>query len=261
MPTILSINYQTEYASDQLPSNAVALAGGPISPSYRPTLTQEGMTFEGWYTSNTYETLVDDNYIVPADATSLTLYAKWSIISVKTKMTAIADEIRVLSGTTGAMGLDAMASNVGEANGKVTTQVDLIEQIQTALEGKTAVGGGSGEAVIETCTVTVNITNASGAATKFFTEEGIIGISYINETGMLNITENPSGMKSSWSTSVVCRCSTTLSVSLGIFARIDSVSVNNAEIQYTMSTYSGRSMVTCMLPDSTGTYIINVYHG
>ena len=57
-------------------------------------------------------------------------------MSVNSKMTAIADEIRTLSGTTDTMGLDAMATNLSEANGEVNRQVDLISQIQTALEGK-----------------------------------------------------------------------------------------------------------------------------
>lgn len=60
-------------------------------------------------------------------------------MSVNTKMTAIADEIRTLSGTTVAMGLDAMATNIGNANSEIDSQADLLSQIVTALEGKTAV--------------------------------------------------------------------------------------------------------------------------
>ena len=64
-------------------------------------------------------------------------------MSVNSKMTAIADEIRELSGTTGAMGLDAMATHVCNANDNVSIEADLIAQISSALEGKAA-GGGSG---------------------------------------------------------------------------------------------------------------------
>ena len=62
-------------------------------------------------------------------------------MSVNSKMTAIADEIRELSGTTEAIGLDAMKTHVGNANDKIENQSDLIAQITSALEGK-AVGGG-----------------------------------------------------------------------------------------------------------------------
>lgn len=75
-------------------------------------------------------------------------------MSINTKMTAIANEIRTLSGTTGKMGLDAMATNVNEANAEISEQENLIGQIVAALENKAA-GGGS--ANIETCTVTVDI--------------------------------------------------------------------------------------------------------
>lgn len=64
-------------------------------------------------------------------------------MSVNSKMTALADEIRELSGTTSAMGLDAMTNHVSNANTGVSSESDLIAQITAALEGK-ASGGGSG---------------------------------------------------------------------------------------------------------------------
>lgn len=57
-------------------------------------------------------------------------------MSVKTKMTAIANKIRELLGTTDVMGLDTMATNLGEANTEVSNQAELIAQIASALEGK-----------------------------------------------------------------------------------------------------------------------------
>ena len=90
-------------------------------------------------------------------------------MSVNSKMTAIADKIRALLGITGAMGMDAMATNLGNAvtevdsqaaliqqikdglteteenmgktNAEIDTQSDIIQQIKTALEGKA--GGGT----------------------------------------------------------------------------------------------------------------------
>ncbi len=59
-------------------------------------------------------------------------------MSVNSKMTAVADEIRVLSGTTDAMGLDSMAAHVGNANQTIGEQKTLISTIKSALAGKTA---------------------------------------------------------------------------------------------------------------------------
>lgn len=77
--------------------------------------------------------------------------------TVGTKMTAIADEIRTLSGTTDPMGLDAMATNVSEANTEISDQADLIAQLASALEGKSVSGGSS----VETCTIRLVCTTSS----------------------------------------------------------------------------------------------------
>ena len=61
-------------------------------------------------------------------------------MSVNSKMTALADEIRELSGTTDVMGLDVMATHVGEANDEVDSQAELIAQIKSALVGKGTCG-------------------------------------------------------------------------------------------------------------------------
>lgn len=61
-------------------------------------------------------------------------------MSVNSKMTAIADEIRTLRGVAGKMGLDAMATNLDAANTTVDTQADLLNQAIAALEGKAAGG-------------------------------------------------------------------------------------------------------------------------
>ena len=73
-------------------------------------------------------------------------------MSVNSKMTAIANKIRTLLGITGVMSLDAMESNLGTAVSEVDEQVVLIQQIKTALEGKTAVGNGGTTLTIGTAT-------------------------------------------------------------------------------------------------------------
>ena len=56
--------------------------------------------------------------------------------TVNEKMTALADEIRELSGTTTSKSIDAMTSDVDAANAEIVAQTELLEQIATALEGK-----------------------------------------------------------------------------------------------------------------------------
>lgn len=62
-------------------------------------------------------------------------------MSVNEKMTALADEIRELSGTTTSKSIDAMTSDVDAANAEIAEQAELLEQITTALEGKAGGGG------------------------------------------------------------------------------------------------------------------------
>lgn len=75
-------------------------------------------------------------------------------MSVNSKMTAIANQIRSLLGLTDRIGLDAMATNLNTANSEVASQAELISQIAAALEGKTAGSSGGGGLTPATLTMT-----------------------------------------------------------------------------------------------------------
>ena len=81
--------------------------------------------------------------------------------TVNEKMTALADGVRELSGTTEPIGIDGMTEQISEANNEVESQADLIAQITSVLQGKVAggelpeTGGGSGNVGVETCTVKI----------------------------------------------------------------------------------------------------------
>lgn len=64
-------------------------------------------------------------------------------MSVNSKMTAVADRIRTLLGLSGAMGLDAMANNLGTAQNEVNSQENLLDQALTAIAGKASGGSGN----------------------------------------------------------------------------------------------------------------------
>jgi hypothetical protein len=62
-------------------------------------------------------------------------------MSINRTMTALADEVRELSGKTGKLTLENMTDEVASGNGTISDQTDLIAQIAQALEGKAAGGG------------------------------------------------------------------------------------------------------------------------
>lgn len=54
-------------------------------------------------------------------------------MSVNSKMTAIAEPIRMLTGKTNKLGMDAMASDLGNVVGEVDTQATLVQQLKSAI--------------------------------------------------------------------------------------------------------------------------------
>ena len=61
--------------------------------------------------------------------------------TVNEKMTALADEVRELSGTTSTKSIDAMTNDVHAANAEIADQTDLIEQIISAVDELPEVSG------------------------------------------------------------------------------------------------------------------------
>ena len=103
-------------------------------------------------------------------------------MSINSKMTAIADEIRELAGTTEAMGLDAMATTLNTENANfnlnLTEQDSLISQIQAALQNK-AVGA---EPILQGKTVT-----PSAASQTVLPDQGYDGLSQVIVEGDPNL--------------------------------------------------------------------------
>ena len=63
-------------------------------------------------------------------------------MSINTKMTAIADEVRKISGVENKLGIDDMTLKIEEANAQIEVQSDLISQISTLVEQKSISQGG-----------------------------------------------------------------------------------------------------------------------
>lgn len=117
--------------------------------------------------------------------------------TVNEKMTAIADEIRELSGTTEAMGLDAMASTLNTENANfntnLTAQDNLIAQIQATVDSLPDVG--SSEPNLQSKTITP-ITSEQ-IVVPDFGYDGLSQVivssipkSYIQPSGTLKINRN-----------------------------------------------------------------------
>lgn len=76
--------------------------------------------------------------------------------TVASKMTALANEVREISGATNKLSIDAMTMHLDTVNAEIVEQESLIADMNEMLDnlGAESVGGSSGGSM-ETCTVTV----------------------------------------------------------------------------------------------------------
>lgn len=96
-------------------------------------------------------------------------------------LTAIADEVRELSGTTELMSPDAMATNIEDANSEVNSQTGLLAQLATALEGKAA---GGAAPVLQEKTIT-----PSTSLQNVIPDSGYDGLSSVKVNAMPTATQ------------------------------------------------------------------------
>ena len=82
-------------------------------------------------------------------------------MSINSKMTALADEIRELSGTTSTKSIDAMTTDIGAANTEINEQSDLIAQITAALETKSGASNDIFMSIIERSATHIDVPNGT----------------------------------------------------------------------------------------------------
>jgi uncharacterized repeat protein (TIGR02543 family) len=144
------IYYHTDYDNDSLSASRIEVSGGTLlTKDLLPELSNENYLFQGWYSTATFDSESKVTVGTIIDHKDLDLYAKWIPRNeLNRKMIALANEIRELSGTDEAIGLDAMKTHVSEANEDVITEAELITQIVSALKGKTAGGSENEDAIV-----------------------------------------------------------------------------------------------------------------
>lgn len=92
------------------------------------------------------------------------------VICDKADLVAIADNVRACNGESDTYSVLTLNDAVQGLSEDIDEQADLISQIQTALEGKAAGGGGG---TPETCTVTLNMLTFGTAQTRYFTVQEV----------------------------------------------------------------------------------------
>jgi hypothetical protein len=116
-------------------------------------------------------------------------------MSVNEKMTALADEIRELSGTTSQLSIDTMTDKVDEANAEINSQADLITQIKNVVDSLPEAGSGGGEISLQDKTVTPATNPQTVIADTGYNGLGSVTVNaipstYIQPSGTKTVTTN-----------------------------------------------------------------------
>lgn len=164
-------------------------------------------------------------------------------------LTLIADEIRELSGTTTAMGLDDMTNNLGEANDEVVSQSELIEDIIATLEDKAVAKPKLQDKTAMPSAVTQTITADSGydglSNVMVYGDSNLLAENIINGVSIFGVEG------SAESGGNVGKCTVTVTTN-NTYAVIYSLVDENNNVSTTWTTDSG---TTHMIITASNSYI------
>jgi hypothetical protein len=118
-----------------------------------------------------------------------------NMATVNEKMTALADEIRELSGTTTSKSIDTMTTDVNTANLAINDQTDLITQIRNIANNLPEAGGGATEINLQDKTVTPTTSQQTVTADNGYDGLDTVTVnaipsSYIQPSGTKTVTTN-----------------------------------------------------------------------
>lgn len=174
-------------------------------------------------------------------------------MSVNSKMTALANEIRELSGTTEKIGLDDMTTYVANANTEVNSQATKLAELKMILAGKAAGGSGSSGATIDTCTIHLICSTSSiyGYSYMAYRDGKITPVIFTNQATRTTLDVTFSDVV----------CDSLISVHTDIASSLLGSSVQGDAVIETTNYYSSATItVSIYVPNEAGsTSIVTIY--